>query len=400
MRFGVVTRGLRIPITVPALQYLQPPTTKAKRYAAVIAGAYMLGTLVLFIQAVLTTKYNNFTIFSHSWQHLSEHLPLYNLYPDEYFDYYLYHPTFPILFLPFAILPSHAGLLLWLLFNSAMVLYAIYQLPMDWRKKNLMSGLLLIEIMNAIQSSQSNPLMVALMLLTLVQFEKKNVKQAALFTCILFFIKGYGAIIGILFLFYGDKKKFLKYCFAFGIAGSLLPLLVISPMELIHAYKDWFHLISSATIKEDGSLFGMIHAMRHEPYLISTGMDKIVLVLAVIGLLTAIICTAVAGTQQSRFTLAAYLLIWIVIFNQSTESPTYAIAVTGAVMALVMCSQKFIKWFLLGLLIFVASLAPTDLVPTSINHLAVSFQLKALPCLIILLFLQSTLFFHRRQVIG
>ncbi|NIG56596.1 glycosyltransferase family 87 protein [Chitinophaga sp. Cy-1792] len=395
-----MSRSLRIPIAVPALQYPQAPTTRARRYAAVIAGAYLLGTLVLFIQAVLTGKYNNFTIFSHSWQHLTTHLPLYNLYPEEYFDYYLYHPTFPILFMPFAILPGHAGLLLWLLFNSMVFLYAVYQLPMNWQKKNLMAGLVLLEILNAIQSSQSNPLMVALMLLTVVQLEKRNVKLAALFTCILFFIKGYGAIIGLLFLFYPGKKKFLKYCFAFGIGGSLLPLLVISPAELIQTYKDWFLLITSATIKEDASLYGMFHAMRHESYLITTGMDKAILVFSIIGLLAAIVCTAIAGTQQSRFLFAAYLLIWIVIFNQSTESPTYAIAATGAVMALVMFSQNIMKWILLGLLIFVTSLAPTDLVPSSINHLAVDLQLKALPCLLILLFLQSTLFFHRRQVIG
>jgi len=398
VRSGVVTNQWRLPVPVTAGVFKTLPTVREKRYSILIASVYLLGTLILYIQALLTERFNNFIIFRTSWSHLVQHMPLYDLYPNAYYDYYLYHPSFPVLFLPFAILPVPIGLLLWMLFNSGLVLYAVYQLPVTPKQKNIISALVMLEVLNAVQSSQVNPAMVALMLLTVVNFERRNVKLAALFTCLCFFIKGYGAIVGILFLFYDQKQEYLKYCLLYGLIGTLLPLQMIPPGELLQSYHDWFQLISSPEIKEDGSLFATIDAFRHLPYTASTFVDKIVLLVAVLGLITAMVNTARAKDSRSRWWMAAYLLIWAVIFNQATEPPTYVIAVTGAVAVLVMFSHKCVTILLLTFLIFVTSLCPTDLVPKFINLTAVEYHLKALPCLFVLIYIQSSLFFQSGKV--
>lgn len=349
---------------------------------------YFIGTLVLFIQSQMTQRYNNFIIFRSSWDHMLHHMPLYQLYPDTYFDYFLYHPTFPILFAPLAVLPVAVGLFIWLMGSAGLFLYALRQLPVAANKRYIISWLLLLELLNAIQSSQTNPMMAALMLLTVINLDRGKPMLAALFTCLCFFIKGYGAITGLVFLFYNQQLTYLKYCLLFGIAGTVLPLAVLSPAELIQAYRDWFQLITSPVILEDGSVRGMIHAILHLPQQPRTWIDNAVNVLAFSGLATSLFFAWKNRPQHYHWILAGYLLLWVVLFNQSTESPTYIMAVTGAVAGLMMLPERPLSVILLGLLVFVTSLCPTDLVPSFINKIAVNYQLKALPCLLVLMYFQ------------
>lgn len=359
---------------------------------------YALGTLILFIQAVLTERFNNFYIFRSSWGHLVHGMPLYQLYPAEHGDLFLYHPSFPVLFFPFAVLPVHFSLLLWMMLNTFAVFYAVRQLPATVKQQHAILLLIMLELLNAIQSSQVNPAMTAMMLLTLIHLQKGKVRTAALFTCLLFFIKGYGAIVGIMFLFVDRKLEYLKYCIIFGLAGTLLPLLFISPATLWQHYQDWFALITDPVIREDCSLFGMLHAFAHDFSRMPTRADSWIFLAALGGLITAATCTAIARSERSRYLLLGYLMIWVVIFNQAAESPTYVIAVTGAVTVLTLYSHKSVKMVLLVLMIFVTSLCPTDLVPKFLNDLAVTYQLKALPLTIVLLYIQLTLFFQSGEV--
>lgn len=321
------------------------------------------------------------------------HMPLYQLYPDTYFDYFLYHPTFPILFAPLAILPVTLGLFVWLMGSAGLFLYALRQLPVAANKRYIISWLLLLELLNAIQSSQTNPIMAALMLLTVINLDRSKPMLAALFTYICFFIKGYGAITGLVFLFYDRKLTYLSYCALFGIIGTVLPLVVMSPAELLQAYHDWFKLITSPVILEDGSVRGMIYAMLHLPQQSGGIIGKTVTALAFSGLVSALYFAWKNRPLHYHWIIAGYLLLWVVLFNQSTESPTYIMAVTGAVAGLMMLPERPLSVILLGLLVFVTSLCPTDLVPSFINKVAVNYQLKALPCLLVLLYFQYYLCF-------
>ena len=362
-----------------------------------IIALYFIGTCVLFIQSLVTNKYNNFVIFRSSWDHMLHHQPLYLLYPDTYFDYYLYHPSFPVFFAPIAILPRAIGLFVWLMGSTALFLYAIRQLPLAANKRHIVYWLLILELLNAIQSSQTNPLMTALMILTVVNLDRKKPVPAALFTCLCFFIKGYGAIIGLLFLFFDKKWIYLKYCIIFGIAGTLLPLLVLSPAELLQSYKDWYALITSSTIVENVSLRGMMHAISNTPQQVTTATDMIVFLCAIMGLIAAFISGWTYKPAYYQWVTCGYLLIWIVVFNQSSESPTYIVAVTGAVAGLMLIQDKKAPLFLLGLLILVTSLFPTDLVPKFINRFVIAYHLKVLPCVVILLYFQYHLFSRAKR---
>lgn len=365
-------------MTIRIPEWLRKPVT--------VTVIYFLITLILYIQAVTTGRYNNFIIFRTSFYHLIHKLPLYEIYPQEYFDYFLYHPTFPLLFAPFALLPEKIGLLCWLLTSTAVFLGMLRKLPFKEDTKCIAAWFLLVELSNAIQSEQTNPAMAAFMVLTVVHLEKQQSAKAALFAALCFFIKGYGAIAAIAFLFFPRKGAFIMWGIFWGITGTALPLLFIPPQLLVQHYIDWVHLLTSATIKEDGSLPGMFHSM----FSLSPSLDKIFLILAIILLLYTLICGFSKKVHMYPWLLISYLLIWIVIFNQSTESPTYIIAVTGVVIGCCMLPlQPRWRYLLLFFTLLFTSLAPTDLVPKFINQYAIALHIKAFACAVVLVFLQG-----------
>lgn len=353
---------------------------------------YMLITIILYVQAILTERYNNFVIFRASFYHLIHGMPLYQLYPAEYYDYFLYHPSFPLLFAPFAILPKEIGLLCWLLASTALFLYTLRKLPLEVSVKCSLSWFLLIELSNAIQSEQTNPAVAAFMLLTVIHLQRGQSFRAALFASLGFFIKGYGAIVALAFLFFPRKGAFIGWSLFCGIIGTALPLLFISPAQLLQHYTDWGQLLTSTTIKEDGSLLGMLHVLLGLGPALIAGFDKMMLCLAVIGLLYALICGYLKPTPVYPWLLTAYLLIWVVIFNQSTEAPTYIIAMTGVgIGCYMMPLQKRWRSILLWSAFIIVSLSPTDLIPRCINQYAIAWHVKALPCAVVLLFLQAAI---------
>lgn len=351
---------------------------------------YLLVAVGLYLQSVLTGGYNNFIIYRSSWRHLTAGLPLYDLYKGEYLDYFLYHPSFPVLFSPFAIFPQQAGLLLWLLFSAGIFLYALSKLPLQEKARTALFWFLLLELANALQSSQTNPAMTAFMLLTVVHLDKGNPGRAAFFTCLTFFIKGYGAVIGLVFLFYPKKWHYVQYCLLFGIAGTLLPLLFISPETLTGYYISWAGLLTSSTIKEDGSLLGFLHILWRTN-------DTIILLAAIAGIAAMLAAGFMRRQAVTPWLAAAYLLIWIVIFNQSTESPTYIVAVTGVGMGILLLPHN--KWTILLLCttFVVTCLCPTDIVPKAVTEAAVNYHVKSLPCFAVLLFLQLRIGIMNKQ---
>jgi hypothetical protein len=97
-------------------------------------------------------------------------------------------------------------------------------------------------------------------------------------------------------------------------------------------------------------------------------------------------------------TYLAQLLIGIVIFSTSAESPTYVIAVTGFGIWYVLFAPKPPKW-IYWLLLFVLVLtvfSPTDLFPRYLHkEYVVKYSLKALPCFIAWLIISFQLIFAK-----
>ena len=327
------------------------------------------------------TRYNNFLIFKYAFSNLISGKDLYQLYPDLFFDYFKYSPTFAALMAPFAILPNVPGYFAWNLLNALAVFFAIKTFPGDHDdKRAFMLWFVLLELLTNLQNAQSNGIMAALMIFAFIFFEKRQVFWAALCIMLSFYLKIFGIAAAVLFLLYPDKLKFIGAALFWGILLGILPLLIISPNQLLAQYQSWLHLLQSDQSVSYGiSVMGILHSWLgvapHKMLVQAIGLTLLLLPLLRVSQFTG---------RTFRQLFLASLLIWVVIFNHKAESPTFIIAMCGVSIWYFLQPRRT---FHLALLIFafvLTSLSPTDIFPRFVRKMWVSpFKLKALPCILI-----------------
>ena len=103
-------------------------------------------------------------------------------------------------------------------------------------------------------------------------------------------------------------------------------------------------------------------------------------------------------SQDFRLMYLASTLIFTVIFSNSSESPTYILAFTGVAIWFVL-QEKPIQPLVIALFVFailLTTLAPSDFYPRYIReHYIMRYSLKALPCMLIWLFITYQMIFKQ-----
>lgn len=352
----------------------------------------VLGSLVEYMKGVKVfegvdyTHHNNYLIFKHAFYNLIEGKDLYALYPDLFWDYFKYSPTFALLMAPLAVLPDVAGLILWNLLNALVLFLAVKYLPLkDEKTKVFILWFIAIELLTSIQNSQSNGLMAGLLVFSVAFFERRNVLLASLFIVLSFYLKIFGIAAAVLFLLYPDKLKFVASSVFWTIVLGLLPLTAVSPEQLTFLYKSWANLLASDhTVSYGLSVMGILQSWFHltPPKLLILGLGTILLLLPFLKVRSY-------RDLQFRYLLLASLLIWVIIFNHKAESPTYIIAMTGVAIWYFTQPRRTANLLLLIVALVVTSLSPTDLMPRYFQHHFFSpYNLKALPVILVWLKIQ------------
>ncbi len=356
---------------------------------------FILGAYIFFALAASTgeylkgkefgifTHYNNFLIFRQSFPHLIHYIDLYKNHEPEHFDFYKYSPAFAIAMAPFTLVPDLPGLIAWNLLNALVLFFAIKSLPLkNDPAKIFILWFILQELLTNMQSSQSNGLVVALLIFGFNKFEKGNVFFAALFILLSAYIKIYGALALVLFLFYPDKLKFIFSCLLWVVMLTFIPLLFVSFDQLIFLYKSWYRIVAedhAAQLQYGISLLGLIHTW------FNTDPNKNILFLAGLTILCLPLIRINHYKELSfRINYFASVLIWLIIFNHRGESPTYIIAITGIAIWFFSSPKKIVDMYLVVFAFILTSLSPTDLFPRYLRtHFVVPYTLKALPCILI-----------------
>src|SRR5665213_3300144 len=111
-------------------------------------------------------KIGNFLIYRNAFWHALHQINLYTLYPSENLGSYLYGPIFSLIIAPFAIFPVWMGAFLWVLFNAAILFFAIRTLPIGYKNQNIILLFSAIEMMTSIQNMQINCMVAALIILS------------------------------------------------------------------------------------------------------------------------------------------------------------------------------------------------------------------------------------------
>lgn len=356
-----------------------------------IAASIWFGLVVIaLMNAYNHQAYNNFIIFRQSFFHLINKTNLYVEYVAQYADHYYYSPSFAALVMPFSILPFSISIFAWGLFDAWILYYAIRQLPISSKNQNFILIFSANEMMNSTSNLQSNGLTAATIILSFVYIIKQKETQSALMMLLGFFIKLY-SITGLAFFFFTNKKK--KFIISFIVSAMaiiLLPLLITSPAFLMQSYKDWFAALSlksnfDITISMyqnmvDITLQGMVKRVFNLP-----NLNKWIFIVP--GLV-------VFGAQYLYFNyfsnpiyrlyILCSVLLFIIVFNTGTESPTYILGVPAICLWYVLQEKNKLTTSLFVIALFFSSFSYSDiLTPYVRTHIMMPYALKVIGCFLI-----------------
>ncbi|MBI3502566.1 MAG: DUF2029 domain-containing protein [Bacteroidetes bacterium] len=344
---------------------------------------YVVSAVVFFLPRVISKDYNNYQIFSHSFDILKVNGNLYLAHPEYYWDLYRYTPSFAVLISPFSFFPESIGVLLWNILNAAILFFGVKNVfRKDERKGALVLCIIFIEFITAIQNCQANALVTGIILLAFAGFEENKIVRAGFFVVLNLFIKIYGFASAALFLLYPKKMKFIFSSALFFIAFISLPLIFISPQELKEQYKSEFASVISYSTGLS------IMAVVSSWFKIDFNF-LCVQVPALFFLLLPVVFLISHKEEKIKYLFISSIMIFLVSFNQMAESATYIIGVTGAAMWFVNSEKNKINIFLLVLLIFFCILAPSDVYPKFLReNFFTPYKIKAVPLFIIWLKVQ------------
>ena len=326
-------------------------------------------------------SYNNYIIFKQSFHHLLDHKDLYKRYPAEHWDLYKYTPTFALLFGSMAVLPDAIGLTFWNLLNALVLAFAVYFLPyLTNKQKGLILLACAIELMTSMQNEQSNGLIAGLLIFAFGLSERKKFVWAIILITIATFIKPFGLVGFVLFLFYPNKIKHGVISFFSFFSFFLIPLLLIPWSELMLQYQSWLSVLrEDEALKYGYSVAGWIHT-----WFIAYPNKTWITIIGIILFLIPYLRFKLYQDFHFRLLALSSILIWIVIFNHMAESPTYIIALAGASIWFFSKKPSTMDIILFCFVFAFASLSPTDIVPKPIRQeFFRPYVLKAVPCIIL-----------------
>lgn len=356
-----------------------------------IAATIWFGLVTIALLAALNNHaINNFIIFRQSYFHLIHETNLYVEYISQYWDHYYYSPSFAVLVSPFAFLPTQLGAFVWGILDAGVLYFAIRQLPISAQKQNFILLLSANEMMNAASNLQSNGIMAATIILSFVYILKQKEFNSTAMMILGFFIKLY-SITGLAFFFFSKRKKTLIISLLLWlVVFFLIPLLATSPGFLVQSYKDWAEALALK------SNFDMTKDMYHNMVDVTIqGMVKRVFNLPNLNkwlfIIPGLLVFGAQYLQYKYFTNHIYrlyilcsVLLFIIVFNTGTESPTYIIGVPAICLWYVL--QEKTKWnnIIFIVSIFFSSFSYSDLfTPYLRNYIMVPYALKVVGCFIV-----------------
>jgi Glycosyltransferase family 87 len=339
---------------------------------------YFIGINALNIQSVITDRMNVWKIFRFSYYHFIEHKDIYAFWPKDCFDQYQYSPSFPVMFAPFAIVPSYIGYFIWNNLSMMLMPFVIFKLKgISNEKKCLMCYIALLDMLTCMQGTQTNVMIGVLMVLAFLSFENKQYWIAAFAIAAGAYIKIYPIVAASLFLLYPDKIKFIvRFIVAMIVIGAL-PLLFLPAQELITHYHNWYAelVIDQGDNYGKISLTGLIQA-----YFNISDLGKLLVQIAGVFIFCLMyVRYKLFASYNYRLYFLSAILIWVTIFNHASEIYGYAIAIWGVgIWYALQKPSKALNIFMV-LFVFFATFLSIDPTPHIILDYIYEHGLKALP---------------------
>ena len=327
---------------------------------------------------------NNFQIFRASFGHFFRGIPLYPLYPQEYFDLYLYGPAFAILMAPFAYLPLGWSVVLWNGLNAGMLCWAVWNLPLDRMKRAAILWIILNSTITALLNTQFHALCVAMILWSYIFLQRGKLGWSALLIVLGIFIKFYG-VVGLAFFFFTKERiRYAGYLVSWLVAVFAFPFFFGGFSYTWQCYYEWMEVLSHKNtlnvdilnLRTDVCVMGMFRRITGDGTLSNLWF-----------LIPSLVLSAWVYFQPKKWThvdfqlrIMALVLIYLMLASTGTESPTLIMAFPGVGIWFMLGEKSKGRWALFVLTILISSFSPTDLFPKFIREEYVNrYALMILP---------------------
>src|SRR5260370_164563 len=290
-----------------------------------LLGLYVASALFVTVQQGVVSHSNNFSVFRAAATNLFAHRDLYAADPEQHFVYYKYSPTCALLFAPLAALPFALALLTWSLLNSVLLYYALRRLLPE-RPATLAIALVYLEVLFAMQYTQSNGLVTALILLAFLALEEGREVRAAVLIGLDALIKIFPLGAAALAVFHPRRRRFALRLAAAALMLPVLPLLFVPPHQLIAQYRP-----GGAMEASDAARIHRGDSVRQYRYL-WFGADWPLWPVQLAGTLVLLAPLALRrerwGDAGFRLLFLCSLLVYFVLFNHPSERASFVIAYT------------------------------------------------------------------------
>ena len=362
------------------------------RSSRISARSWLLALYIVTILVVAIGKAyghrgpdNNFLVFRWSFLNLASGHDMYAAQPQHHADLYKYSPSFAVLFAPFALIPFSLSLALWDTLNALLLFFAVEQL-LPRREAALALGLIYLEVLRSMQRSQSNSLVTALVILAFLAFEQRQPLGAAFSIAVGAAVKIFPLAALALAIFYPRRMRFALLMLVSMAIVLALPLLVVSPAELATQYQSWRLVEASDALSVGGGGGGGLYGGVMQQLRLIFGVSWPNWPVQLAGTLLLMLPLARWHNWSDanfRLRFLCALLVYMVIFNHQSESPSFVIAVTGIAIWFVTTPRTWWHTTVMVLTILVVSISSTDITPKSWQqHFFVHYRLRTIPCTI------------------
>ena len=343
-------------------------------------GLWLVAVVAATLQQGMARQNNNFRIFRAASLHLLHGQDLYAAYPALHFDFYKYSPSFALLFLPFAVLPFAVSMLAWNALNAG-ALYAALGAVLTRRAALAARAIVFLDMLGSLQNVQSNALVAALMIVAFAGYERRHSLSASLAVATGAAIKLFPLAAASFALFHPRRLR-VAASLALSVALLLLlPLVVTTPATLVAQYHSWRAIESVDALERGFTVMAMLQ------FLLRQDWPNWPLQLAgVVLLVTPVLARPDRWTQWGfRRLYLCSVLVFSVIFNHQSESPTFVIGVAGvAIWFASLPTRGRWAWATFALVVVGTILASSDAMPAAIQRTVFDpYRAKTLPLILV-----------------
>jgi hypothetical protein len=175
------------------------------------------------------------------------------------------------------------------------------------------------------------------------------------------------------------RLRFAAIFIAVRAAAIVLPLVAIPPGDLLAQYRSWHAIEAKDALRRGYSLMHYVHAW--------FGVDWPNWPLQAAG--TALLLLPLALHQdrwsslEFRRLFLCSLLVYSVLFNHASESPSFVVAHAGIMIWYVSSPPSRVRTAVTALTLLVMVVHDVDVVPRWVKHdLLVPYRIKGIPCLV------------------